>query len=184
MHGEALLAEELDKPLRTAISVEAAGLVELVYPGLSELSIPGTFNGAPTDEVRARLEGVWPDFLASLLDTLRADRAVAWSKDEPGRTWNDESPLYARWSTRSKNSWSARRFIGDDTRRRDTLQQRLWFSGAYSPRRDVPKAARRLCWRLPSINCATARRVCAFRGSDGNPIRWAAPIRPTSRFRF
>jgi Lhr-like helicase len=128
-HAEALLAEELDKPLRTAVSVEAAGLVELVYPNLSELSLPGGFNGAPTDEARDRLASTWPDFLASLLDTLRADRAVAWSKEGPGRTWNDESPLYARWSTRSKNGWSARRFIGDDTRRRDALQHRLWFAG-------------------------------------------------------
>ena len=128
-HAEALLAEELDKPLRTAISVEAAGLVELVYPNLSELSLPGGFNGAPTDEARTRLASVWPDFLASLLDTLRADRAVAWSKEEPTRTWDGESPLYARWSTRSKNGWAARRFIGDDTRRRDALQHRLWFTG-------------------------------------------------------
>jgi len=128
-HTEALLAEELDKPLRTAISVEATGLVELVYPGLSGLSLPGSFHGAPTDDARERLAGVWPEFLASLLDTLRADRAVAWSKEEPGRTWNDESPLYARWSTRSKNGWAARRFIGDDTRRRDSLQLRLWFAG-------------------------------------------------------
>jgi hypothetical protein len=132
-HSEALLAEELDKPLRTAVSVEAAGLVELVYPGLSELSLPGGFNGTPGDDARNRLALAWPDLVASLLDTLRADRAVGWSKDEPGRRWNEESPLSARWSTRTKNGWSARRFIGDDARRKnrqDTLQLRLWFAGA------------------------------------------------------
>jgi hypothetical protein len=128
-HAEALLGEEFDNPLRTAVSVEAAGVVELVYPGLSELPLPGGLSGIPTDEAWKKLSSAWPDILAALLDTLRADRAVDWSNPTPGRVWNEESPLYGRWCTRSKNGWSARRFIGDDTRRKDALQLRLWFAG-------------------------------------------------------
>jgi DEAD/DEAH box helicase domain-containing protein len=128
-HAEALIAQELDSPLRTAVSTEAVGLLELVYPGLEDLPLPPTFEERiPSDEIRNQLAATWPAMLAALLDTLRADRAVDWSKEEPGRKWNEESPLYGRWSTRSKNGWTARRFIGDDSRPMDTLQLRLWFA--------------------------------------------------------
>ena len=128
-HAEALIAQEMDNPLRTAVSTEAVGLLELVYPGLADLPLPASFAGQlPNDEIRNKLAAVWPDILAALLDTLRADRAVDWSKEESGRKWNEESPLYGRWSTRSKNGWTARRFIGDDSRPKDTLQLRLWFA--------------------------------------------------------
>ena len=126
-HAESLIAQEMDNPLRTAISTEAVGLLELVYPGLADLLLPPSFAGQlPNDDIRNRLAGAWPDILAALLDTLRADRAVDWSKEEAGRKWNGESPLYGRWSTRSENGWTARRFIGDDSR--DPLQLRLWFA--------------------------------------------------------
>jgi hypothetical protein len=128
-HAEALIAQEVDNPLRTAVSTEAVGLLELVYPGLVDLPLPARFEERlPGDEIRSRLAAAWPDILAALIDTLRADRTVDWSKDEAGRIWNGESPLYKRWSTRSKNGWTARRFIGDDSRPKDTLQLRLWFA--------------------------------------------------------
>lgn len=126
-HAEALIAQELDNPLRTAVSTEAVGILELVYPGLADLPVPPAFAGRYlNEELRSKLAVAWPDFLAALLDTLRADRVVAWSKEEAGRKWNEESPLYGRWSTRSKNGWTARRFIGDDSRPK--LQLRLWFA--------------------------------------------------------
>ena len=128
-HAEALIAQELDNPLRTAVSTEAVGLLELVYPGLESLPLPANFAGQlPNDDIRKTLAATWPDILAALLDTLRADRAVDWSREEPARRWNGESPLYARWSTRSKNGWTARRFVGDDSRSKDNLQVRLWFA--------------------------------------------------------
>jgi hypothetical protein len=130
-HTEALIAQEVDSPLRTAVSTEASGLLELVYPGLEGLPLPASFEESlPNDRVRQRLAEAWPTRLAALLDSLRADRAVAWSKEQPSRKWNEESPLYERWSTRSKNGWTARRFIGEDDadRRRHTLQLRVWFA--------------------------------------------------------
>jgi hypothetical protein len=132
-HTEALVAQELDSPLRTAVSTEAAGLLELVYPGLDSFPVPASFEERlPNDQTRNRFATAWPVILAALLDSLRADRAVDWSKEQPNRKWNEESPLYGRWSTRSKNGWTARRFIGDDDvdRRRDILQLRQWFAKA------------------------------------------------------
>lgn len=128
-HTEALVAQELDNPIRTAVSTEAAGLLEVVYPGLTELPLPASFAGQlPSDHIRDKLASVWPDILAALLDTVRADRAVDWSKEELGRKWNGESPLYGRWTTRSKNGWTARRFIGNDDPPKAPKQLRLWFA--------------------------------------------------------
>ncbi|MCW5980039.1 MAG: DEAD/DEAH box helicase [Bryobacteraceae bacterium] len=131
--AEALVAQELDNPLRTAISVEATGLLELVFPGLADLTMPADFTGQlPDDRCRMLLSEVWPDVLAAFLDTVRSNGAVDWSKEEAGRKWNGESPLYGRWVTRSKNGWiglggdrwvHAVRFIGNDDR-----QLRLWFA--------------------------------------------------------
>jgi len=127
-HVEALIATELDNPLRTASSVEAAGLAELVYPGLEEVSLPAGFAGIlPSDDIRRDLATVWSRLVAALLDTVRADRAVEWSVLTESRKWNDESPLYGRWTTRRKNGWTARRFIGNPNRGPGRLQLRLWF---------------------------------------------------------
>ena len=140
-HAEALIAQELDNPLRTAVSTEAAGLLEVAYPGLTELALPASLAGRlPNDSARISLASVWPEILAALMDSLRADRAVDWSTEETFRTWNAESPLYGRWSTRSKNGWTARRFIGDDSRSRETVQLRLWFAQTILAAVDSPQS--------------------------------------------
>jgi DEAD/DEAH box helicase domain-containing protein len=127
-HLEGIIATEMDNPLRTAASIEAAGLVEVVYPGLEQLAIPSGFKSQLVADKAAMeaLVSAWPHFLAALLDTVRADRAVDWSTQSEGRTWDGESPLYGRWTTRTKNGWSARRFVGLDDRAR--LQMRVWFA--------------------------------------------------------
>lgn len=107
-HTEALLATEMDSPLRTAPSVEAAGLVELVFPGIESMGLSPTFaGGLPNDQVRRKLAEVWPTLLAAL-DTMRADRAVDWSGGAEGRTWSfvrtmEHSPR--QWMDRSQVRW-------------------------------------------------------------------------------
>ena len=129
-HIEGLIATELDNPLRTAASIEAAGLVEIVFPGVEDLQLPVAFksqiSGNPT--AIQKLTSAWPAFIAALLDTVRADRAIDWSAPSDRRTWDGESPLYGRWMTRTKNGWSARRFVGGDGRSEDQLQMRVWFA--------------------------------------------------------
>jgi DEAD/DEAH box helicase domain-containing protein len=129
-HVEGLIATELDNPLRTASSIEAAGLVEVVYPGVESLRLPASFKSQIANNATAieRLSRAWSDFIAALLDTVRADRAVDWSAQSDKRTWDGESPLYGRWVTRTKNGWSARRFVGGDERKEEQLQMRVWFA--------------------------------------------------------
>ncbi|MGH9436836.1 MAG: DEAD/DEAH box helicase [Terriglobia bacterium] len=124
--AEALIGQEVDNPLRTAVSLEAVGLLELVYPDLDKLLLPTELAKNLPDEVCARLCAKWDTVLAALLDTVRADRAVSWSVESNGRKWNGESPLYKRWSTRFKNGWYAHPFVGDVKHK--PLQLRLWFA--------------------------------------------------------
>jgi Lhr-like helicase len=127
--SQALIARALDNPVRKVISTEATGLVEVVYPGLNSLTLPPGFAGRlPTEALRNNLALAWPAMLASLLDSIRVDRAVDWSQQNINRRWDGESPLYGRWMCRARGGWKARRFVGDDTRRRESLQIRLWFA--------------------------------------------------------
>jgi hypothetical protein len=148
-HIEGLIATELDNPLRTAASIEAAGLVEIVFPGVEGLHLPIGFKSqiAANPTAIEKLTPAWPDFIAALLDTVRADRAIDWSAPSDRRTWDGESPLYGRWMTRTKNGWSARRFVGGDGRSEDQLrlQMRLAYcSKAGDHRRCVAEVSRRI----------------------------------------
>ena len=124
-HAEALIGQELDNPLRTAVSLEAVGILELVYPALDSLPLPAQLAKDLPVQVCDQLKAEWSSLLAALFDTTRADRAVDWSIESSERQWNGESPLYGRWTTRDKSGWKSRRFIGDAEH--DPLQLRLWF---------------------------------------------------------
>lgn len=138
-HSEALIARELDNPIRKEISAESTCLVEVCYPGLDGLYSSESFAGRlPAENVRAKIDSAWPSFLASLLDTMRVDRAAEWSEPSEGRIWDGDSPLYGRWVTRSENGWKARRFIGDEKRK--SLQLRLWFANQFLLAAGCPKA--------------------------------------------
>lgn len=54
-------------------SLETLGLAEVTYPGLSELALPSGIAGVLNAPQRETLEKLWPDCLAALLDTLRAE---------------------------------------------------------------------------------------------------------------
>jgi hypothetical protein len=128
-HMEALIGRELDGTKRTRISLESAGLVEVAYPGLENIGAPGDFLGIlPRARIRDSVEESWQSIVSSLLDTVRSDRAVAWSEESARRKWQEESTLYARWSTRDRAGWGpAIAFVGDPTRVLARRATRLWF---------------------------------------------------------
>ena len=176
-HTEALVAQELDSPLRTAVSTEAAGLLELVYPGLKRISRCQRVlrKDSRNDGSGKRLATVWPAILAALLDSLRADRAVDWSKEQQGREWNQESPLYGRWSTRSKNGWTASAdlletmmLIADGTSCNcgSGLRRRCRYGDA------VPWVPSSALLAPPSINCMKVRPRSRSHGFDASCTRW------------
>jgi len=116
-HIEGLIALELARPMRKRTSVESAGLIEIVYPGVDKLEIPPLLEERlPSAKIQEKLNSVWPDFIALLLDTVRGDGCITWSSETPSRLWLGESPLYGRWLTRTQNGWGARAFVGQGDR--------------------------------------------------------------------
>ena len=111
-HIEGLIAKELERPLKKRPSVESVGLIEVVYPGIDNLGIPSSVEDRLSPAVRAKIAEIWPEFVALLLDSVRRDSCVAWSQETPGRKWLGESPLPARWLTRTRRGWGATAFVG------------------------------------------------------------------------
>jgi hypothetical protein len=64
-HAEALIARELDNPIRKEISTESTCLVEVCYPCLDGLFSPEKFAGRlPAENNRANIDSASPDLLA------------------------------------------------------------------------------------------------------------------------
>jgi Lhr-like helicase len=111
---EALIAQELIGPVWRGVTIESAGLVEIVYPGLERLQIPSDICGRlPTKEIRHCWENIWSDFIAALLDTMRKDRILDWSCTTPHRLWLDDNPLDGYWASIDKNGWGTKAFRGN-----------------------------------------------------------------------
>jgi DEAD/DEAH box helicase domain-containing protein len=127
-HAEALVATELDRPIKQRVHVEATGLAEVVYPGIDDLTLPFRIEAELRDEgIRAALRDNWTAFVHLLLDSLRFDNLVGWSTadDDPSRCWMGKSPLTGRWAVRSATGrpWRAHAFVGATVR-----QQRRAFA--------------------------------------------------------
>ena len=122
-HIEAIVATELNRPLPIRISLESVGLAELAYPGIEGLGASQFIGRLASEDLRRHVKAMWPDYLAALLDTLRA---AGWSEGDPRieHRWEDESPLFDRWAARDASGWGAVRFVGDRTR---------WPAGAPNP---------------------------------------------------
>jgi DEAD/DEAH box helicase domain-containing protein len=122
-HIEGLIAVELAPLVKKRTSLEAIGLIEIVYPGIDELGLPPLLEEKlPSSIIRQNLNSIWPELVSLLLDTVRRDGCVAWSSENESRLWLGESPLYGRWLTRNRGGWGASAFVGATQR-----QLRRWF---------------------------------------------------------
>jgi superfamily II DNA or RNA helicase len=111
-HIEGLIATEINKPIKKRPSVESVGLLEVVYPGVDILSLPSLLEEKLPQSIRAKMSKVWPEIISLLLDTMRSDGCIDWSKETDKRKWLDESPLQAKWMTRSRSGWNSSTFVG------------------------------------------------------------------------
>lgn len=83
-----LLGRELARrPAWPNSSLETLGLVEVFYPGLRGLQAPTEILGILPSEAAARLEALWPDFLASLLDSVRNQGTITLGSEEADRDY-------------------------------------------------------------------------------------------------
>jgi len=68
-------------------SLETLGLVEVFYPSLGGVQAPAEILGILAPDVAQQLETLWPDFLASLLDSVRNQGAVTLGSEEADRDY-------------------------------------------------------------------------------------------------
>lgn len=86
------------RPSWPNLSLETLGLVEVVYPGLAGLKAPDGLLGTLPEGIVRRLEKVWPELVASLLDSLRTDGAVSLGKDEWDENYSDaDYQVIGKW---------------------------------------------------------------------------------------
>ena len=94
---KSLVAGELAARPRGQVSLETAGLVEVVYPGLDEVPADDAFLGLISRaHARGKLREAWPDFLAALCDSIRSEGAVTLG-DEGDREYPRGEELVGRW---------------------------------------------------------------------------------------
>lgn len=115
------LAQELAIPLRNSFGLlESAGLAEIVYPGLDEVRAPDNLLGQMPPEVAIEVEACWTALLATLLDSLRLDKAVTLGSDELNRQVKVGNYHIGAWLRRDD-------FVGkSDRHRRRRFVAQLW----------------------------------------------------------
>lgn len=158
-----LLGRELARaPLRREVSVETLGLLEVTYPGLNAIPLPPQIAGQLPEQAREDLQTAWPDFLAALCDSLRADAVVTMGGASEGDDFQQGQIPIGRWCAEDKRRSSFLvSFIGArENRRRRFAQAVLESSG------------------LPNDQAATLAEVLlrtAFRelkARAGNELPW------------
>ena len=88
------------RPSWPNISLETLGLVEVVYPGIEKLTAPDSLLGRVPAAIRDRLENIWPQLAASMLDSLRTDGAVTLGSDEWDETYSDaDYQVIGKWAS-------------------------------------------------------------------------------------
>lgn len=103
-------------------NLQALGLAEVVYPGVEQLTLPSELAGRlPNSGLRDGLRLAWPELVASLLDTVRADGAITTGDDDlDAAFWSDRAPM-GRWiSLHQEFGASLVAFVGKTERHRRT----------------------------------------------------------------
>ena len=111
--AEEFLGREFATRLGRDTTLEALGLVEVTYPGLDALECPNELLGTlPTNASRDVLRENWGAFVASICDTLRAERTITLG-DELDSEYDFNGIPVGQWATANDNGgFRLIRFIG------------------------------------------------------------------------
>ena len=114
-----LLAREFATSVGRDTTLEALGLVEVTYPGIDDLSPPSTIIGKlRTESMRRRLAENWTGLMASLCDTLRANRVITLGDEFDSEHDFNGIPM-GQWSSETNESGPRLiRFVGARSRQR------------------------------------------------------------------
>ncbi|HRR32934.1 MAG TPA: DEAD/DEAH box helicase [Kiritimatiellia bacterium] len=89
------MGELVRRPRWPQIALETLGLVEVVYPGLEELSYPDPLVGLLPPVIGEFFKANWAAFAASVLDSMRTDGAVTLGDEKLDKQYNDDMPYIA-----------------------------------------------------------------------------------------
>jgi DEAD/DEAH box helicase domain-containing protein len=112
-----LLASEFATLSATAVSLEKLGFVEVVYPNVEALSLPNAFAGRLPENVAANLHICWPDFIRSLLDTMRMQGLITAGAQLDADGTIADMPL-GYWLSRGADGRRLKSVIGKTPRNR------------------------------------------------------------------
>jgi DEAD/DEAH box helicase domain-containing protein len=105
-----LLGRELARrPAWPNPSLETLGLVEVTYPGIGLIPAPNELIGLLPATVAEKLEQIWPDYLAALLDAIRNQGAITLGSEDEDRDYQ-----YG-------NGFLGKKFSAEDPYRRSML---------------------------------------------------------------
>jgi DEAD/DEAH box helicase domain-containing protein len=132
-----LINAELVQPFYNSDTPETTGLAEVVYPGIEALIPPANLLGMlPNPGAAAQLTACWPQFLASLCDTLRADACITINAEQDAM-YGMAQPL-GKWCTLNptQNAANSVPFVGATIR-----FDRCRFAAAVLAAAGVPAAS-------------------------------------------
>lgn len=122
----------------TSSSAESVGLVEVRYPGIEQVNVPEMFCGTlPNSEVSERFRAAWPEYIAALCDSLRADGSITLGSPDADSEYDAGGARVGVWTSRhtSDRLTRVRRFVGEDVH---NLSRRVWFTRRFLERIGVP----------------------------------------------
>ncbi len=129
-----LIGRELARPARGQITLETAGLIEVVYPGLDCLSIDEGFVGKLSKaDARPRIREAWTDFLAAVCDSIRSEGGVTLGAK--GDAEYPQSELIGKWCSADAEGFHLFRLVGSTSKqvRRGFAASVLAASGLPAP---------------------------------------------------
>ena len=95
---EGMLGRELARLSYGSVNLQMAGMVEVNYPGIEQLTAPNTLLGTlSTEAVRVGLRRNWTMLLTLLLDTLRIDGAITLGSEEYDESFPYGSQFIGHW---------------------------------------------------------------------------------------
>ncbi len=167
---EAMLGRELARLSYGSVNLQMAGMVEVNYPGIDQLTAPNTLLGTlSTEALRVGLRQNWTMLLSLLLDTLRIDGAITLGSEEYDESFPYGSELIGKWMSLDEVGYKLQRFRGvdaspDDEAYSEARQRRTQF---------VERVLERLGCSQDNLK-ATARQTLevAFTQLYGSTFDW------------
>jgi len=121
------------------VTLEALGLLQITYPGLSALAIPVGLREIMPELNFQKLESVWIDILAALCDTLRYNGALRLSSDDNLKNYEYAPEFIDYWCSKHNTGISLVAFVSERESQRRMAFARAVLKQCGITSEDAPK---------------------------------------------